>query len=104
MLSFTSLAMSNSLTANNTITIVLVHTNIGPTLTLIFTFLTNVTTKFIAKILRAFFKVPKVLTDVLARVKLCSMGLNVVKGSGRTIGIVRCGLITSLHCMAKRNG
>lgn len=50
-----------------------------------------------AKVFRAFVKVPTVLTKVLARLSLCSMGLGVVKGTGRTVGISGCGLLISLQ-------
>lgn len=59
------------------------------------TVLTNLTTNLMAKLLRALLKVPSVLTNVLARVTLCSVGLGVVKGSGLPVDCEGCALIIS---------
>lgn len=92
------MAISNSFNANKTILIVYAVDKVGVCLTVLLTFLTNYLTKLTANVFRAIFKVPTVLTNVLARLTLCSVGLHVLNnGTGRAIDTEGCGLVISLN-------
>lgn len=81
-MSLTSVAARKTFPLNTTITIRTVALNTGPCVTVVFTVVTNDSTKLVANFLVAGLRVPDLLTNVLAVANLCSVGLHIVKETG----------------------